>query len=127
MEPRDLALTVWFDGDCGFCTRVAAWLRSQPKYVPLRVVAAQSATTQSCPLDVPSLLAKVTVTAAPGTSQPHTGLDKFCWSTMWLPKMAGSLISAWETADSNTVLRRRSAEVFFIGLGSTRGLEVREL
>lgn len=66
MEPHNLALTVWFDGDCGFCTRVAAWLRTQPKYVPLRVVAAQSATTQSCPLDVPSLLAKVTVTASDG-------------------------------------------------------------
>ncbi len=66
MEPRDLSLTVWFDGDCGFCTRVAHWLDRQPKFVPVRCEAAQHAAVAGCPLDLASLLAQVTVTASDG-------------------------------------------------------------
>jgi len=66
MEPRDLALTVWFDGDCGLCRRVAAWLDQQRQLVPVTCVAAQQATAAGCPIDLPSLLAQVTVTASDG-------------------------------------------------------------
>ena len=66
MEPRDLALVVWFDGDCGFCRTVAKWLQAQEKLVPVRCVAAQSAPGAGCPIDVASLLAQVTVTASDG-------------------------------------------------------------
>jgi predicted DCC family thiol-disulfide oxidoreductase YuxK len=66
MEPRDLTLTVWFDGDCGFCTRVARWLDAQPKFVPVRCVAAQQAAAHGCPIDLRALLAQVTVTASDG-------------------------------------------------------------
>ena len=48
MEPRDLELVVWFDGDCGFCRRVATWLEAQDKLVPVRCVAAQSARGAGC-------------------------------------------------------------------------------
>lgn len=66
MIPRDLQLTVWFDGDCGFCTRVAQWLERQPKYVPVHCAPAQTAGTAGCPLDADALLEKVTVTASDG-------------------------------------------------------------
>ena len=33
MAGDPLELTVWFDGDCGLCTRVAKWLDGQPKYL----------------------------------------------------------------------------------------------
>lgn len=61
-----LTLTVWFDGDCGLCTRIAQWLDRQPTFVPLRCIAAQRAAGAGCPIDLPSLLAKVTVTASDG-------------------------------------------------------------
>jgi predicted DCC family thiol-disulfide oxidoreductase YuxK len=61
-----LSLTVWFDGDCPLCTRIAAWLCRQPRFVPLRCVAAQSAARLGCPLDAASLLAKLTVIASDG-------------------------------------------------------------
>lgn len=67
MDPSPRALTVWFDADCSFCTRAAAWLQAQPKFVPLQCVAAQSATAAGCPLDLHALLEKVTVTAADGS------------------------------------------------------------
>lgn len=66
MAAQPLSLTVWFDGDCGFCTRVAAWLHRQPKFVPVRCIAAQEAAAGGCPFDLPSLLAKVTVMASDG-------------------------------------------------------------
>lgn len=66
LAPQDLRLTVWFDGDCGFCTRVARWLDRQPKFVAVRCVAAQAATAQACPLNSQELLEKITVTASDG-------------------------------------------------------------
>lgn len=32
------SLTVLYDPDCGLCGRVAAWLATQPKWIPLRVL-----------------------------------------------------------------------------------------
>jgi predicted DCC family thiol-disulfide oxidoreductase YuxK len=61
-----LHLTVWFDGDCGFCTRVAKWLQRQPKFVAVRCVEAQTATSHACPLNTQELLDKITVTASDG-------------------------------------------------------------
>ena len=66
MEPDDLELTVWFDGDCGLCARVAKWLDRQPKFVPVRCVAAQRAGEHGCPIDREALLEKITVTASDG-------------------------------------------------------------
>ena len=66
MTPHDLHLTVWFDADCGLCTRVARWLDRQPKFVPVRCVPAQHASTGGCPLDTAALLDKVTVIASDG-------------------------------------------------------------
>lgn len=65
-EPADLALTVYFDGDCGLCRRVAAWLDQKPKFVPVHCVAAQRAAAAGCPFDLESLLAQVTVVANDG-------------------------------------------------------------
>ena len=65
-EPADLALTVYFDGDCGFCRRVADWLDRQPKFVPIHCVAAQRAAATACPFDLDTLLEKITVTASDG-------------------------------------------------------------
>ncbi len=31
-------LTVVYDRECGFCTRVAGWLMAQPKWIPLRIL-----------------------------------------------------------------------------------------
>lgn len=61
-----LQLTVWFDGDCGFCSRVAKWLEGQPKFVAVHCVAAQTAKENSCPIEVAALLDKITVTASDG-------------------------------------------------------------
>ncbi|MFK7739706.1 MAG: thiol-disulfide oxidoreductase DCC family protein [Planctomycetota bacterium] len=62
-----LELTVWFDGDCGLCKRIAGWLRKQPKYVTIHCVPAQhAATDQGCPLDTKALLDNVTVVASDG-------------------------------------------------------------
>ena len=66
MEPRDLSLVVWFDGDCGFCRRVASWLQRQQTLVPVQLVAAQSARVAGCPIGLESLLARLTVTASDG-------------------------------------------------------------
>jgi len=66
MHGAPLHLVVWFDGDCSLCTRIAAWIGRQPKLVPLRCVPAQQATARGCPLDLASLLEKVTVTASDG-------------------------------------------------------------
>lgn len=66
MAGAPLELTVWFDGDCGFCARVAKWLDGQPKYVPVRCVPAQDAAGAGCPLGTQALLDKVTVTASDG-------------------------------------------------------------
>jgi predicted DCC family thiol-disulfide oxidoreductase YuxK len=65
-NPARLYLTVWFDGDCGFCTRVAKWLEGQPKFVAVHCVAAQTAGKNSCPLNTKELLDKMTVTASDG-------------------------------------------------------------
>lgn len=61
-----LVLTVWFDGECPLCTRIAGWLGRQPQFVPLRCVAAQRAGASGCPLDASQLLAQLTVTASDG-------------------------------------------------------------
>lgn len=66
MTTRPLSLTVWFDGDCTFCRRVAAWIEAQPKYVPVRCIATQQASARGCPLDPQALLQQVTVTADDG-------------------------------------------------------------
>jgi len=66
MEPADLSLTVYYDGDCPLCHRVAAWLDAQEKHVPVHCVPAQSAGHRGCPIDLPSLLAQVTVIASDG-------------------------------------------------------------
>lgn len=66
LPTQELRLTVWFDGDCGFCTRVAKWLERQPKFVAVQCVAAQTATAQACPFDLKELLDKITVTASDG-------------------------------------------------------------
>jgi predicted DCC family thiol-disulfide oxidoreductase YuxK len=66
MAADRVALTVWFDGDCPLCRRVAAWLDRQPKFVPVHCRAAQTAHTHGCPLDLPALLERVTVTADDG-------------------------------------------------------------
>ena len=66
-EPNTkLCLTVWFDGDCGLCARVAKWLDRQPKYVAVRCVAAQTASQGTCPINTKDLLDKLTVTASDG-------------------------------------------------------------
>lgn len=73
----DLSLTVYFDGECGLCERVADWLDRQPKYVPLWCVAAQStvagpagggaaARVGTCPIDAAALLDQLTVTGSDG-------------------------------------------------------------
>ena len=61
-----LELVVWFDGDCGLCTRIATWLQRQPQLVPVRCVKAQQAAANGCPLDPKRLLETVTVTASDG-------------------------------------------------------------
>lgn len=66
MEPADLSLTVYYDADCALCCRVAQWLDGQHKHVPVRCVPAQQAAGRGCPIDLPSLLAQVTVTASDG-------------------------------------------------------------
>lgn len=66
MEPADLSLTVYFDGECSFCCRVARWLDAQPKLVPLGCVAAQSGAARGCSLSLAEMLEKVTVTASDG-------------------------------------------------------------
>lgn len=64
---QQVALTVWFDGDCALCRRIAKWLDAQPKFVPVRCVTAQSAGgTAACPLDTDALLDKLTVMASDG-------------------------------------------------------------
>lgn len=65
MEPADLSLTVYFDGECSFCCRVARWLDAQPKLVPLSCVAAQSGAARGCS-SLAEMLEKVTVTASDG-------------------------------------------------------------
>jgi len=66
MEPADLSLTVFYDADCALCRRVALWLDGQDKHVPVLCVPAQQAGGRGCPIDLPSLLAQVTVTASDG-------------------------------------------------------------
>lgn len=66
MEPRDLSLTVWFDGDCPLCARVARWIDAQPKLLPVACVPAQAAPGRGCPLGLDALLADVTVTCSDG-------------------------------------------------------------
>ena len=66
MEPDDLNLTVWFDGDCGLCRRVKKWLDKQPKFVQVRCVPAQTADLHGCPIDKKVLLERITVTASDG-------------------------------------------------------------
>ena len=66
MEPADLSLTVYFDGECSFCCRVAKWLDAQPKLVPVQCVPAQSGPARGCSLSLAEMLEKVTVTASDG-------------------------------------------------------------
>ena len=66
MQSEDLSLTVWFDADCGLCTRVASWLERQPKFVPVYCMPAQAAGERGCPIRVAALLKQLTVTASDG-------------------------------------------------------------
>lgn len=36
------SLFIIYDGDCGVCARIKAWILQQPAFVPVRFVAAQS-------------------------------------------------------------------------------------
>lgn len=66
-DDSDLELTVWFDAECGLCSRIAAWLERQPKFVPVHCRPAQDAGSGAgCPIDADALLARLTVTASDG-------------------------------------------------------------
>lgn len=60
-------LTVLYDRDCHICRRARVWLDSQPKYVPLRYVAAQSDEARAMfPTLADTLLDKFTVVSDEG-------------------------------------------------------------
>lgn len=113
-EPDDLALTVYFDGDCGFCRRVAQWLQGQPKYVPMHLVAAQNAATTGCPYGLDALLEQITVVANDGAVYRGTN---------------GWLVVLWALQDYrgwsvrlSAPSRRRWAERLFAVIGGLASL-----
>ncbi|HEX5052290.1 MAG TPA: DCC1-like thiol-disulfide oxidoreductase family protein [Planctomycetota bacterium] len=100
MDDHDLELTVYFDGDCAFCRRVAAWLEGQPKYVPVHCVAAQAAGRGGCPLTLEALLAQVTVTASDGAIYRGTNAWLIClWALRryraWSLRLASARLRPW--------------------------------
>jgi predicted DCC family thiol-disulfide oxidoreductase YuxK len=95
VEPRDLSLVVWFDGDCGFCRRVASWLQTQETLVPVQLVAAQRARDAGCPIDLASLLAQLTVTASDGAVYRGTNAwIVVLWALAQLPGARAALRDA---------------------------------
>jgi len=95
-----LELTVWFDADCGLCRRIARWLETQPKYVPLYCKAAQSAAQAGCPLTLELLLAKVTVTASDGAVYHGTNAWLVClWALRnyrpWSLRLSAAALRPW--------------------------------
>ncbi len=100
MDDSALELTVFFDGDCGLCRRVAGWLDRQPQYVPLHCVAAQRASDQGCPLSVEALLEQVTVTASDGAVYRGTNAWLVClWALRryrpWSLRLASDALRPW--------------------------------
>ena len=101
----DVTLTVYFDGDCGLCRRVAAWLDRQPQFVAVHCVAAQSAGAAGCPIALPDLLAQVTVVASDGAVYRGTN----AWLVvLWALRDYRSWALRWAAPD-----RRRWAERLF--------------
>ncbi len=100
MDDQDLTLRVYFDGDCGLCRRVAAWLDQQPKFVPVECVAAQAAPATGCPLTVADLLAQVTVVASDGAVYRGTNAWLVClWALRdyrgWSLRLAQGALRPW--------------------------------
>ena len=100
MDDADLELTVWFDADCAFCRRVAAWLQRQPKYLPLHCVAAQAAQGRGCLLTPAALLEQVTVTASDGAVYHGTNAWLIClWALRryrpWSLRLASEAWRPW--------------------------------
>ncbi|MCB9878013.1 MAG: DUF393 domain-containing protein [Planctomycetes bacterium] len=95
-DDQDLTLTVWFDGQCGLCTRIAAWIERQPKFVPVHCAPAQSAGDAGCPISPQALLDKLTVTASDGAVYHGTnawltvlwGLRNYRGWSLWLSRDA---------------------------------------
>jgi predicted DCC family thiol-disulfide oxidoreductase YuxK len=102
---QELQLTVWVDGDCGFCRRVAKWLATQPTYVPLHIVAAQSGAARGCPLTLEQLLAKITVTASDGAVYRGSNAWLVC---LW----ALCRYRAWSLRLASTALRPLADRLF---------------
>ncbi|MCA8950802.1 MAG: DUF393 domain-containing protein [Planctomycetes bacterium] len=99
-DDRDIALRVFFDGDCGLCRRVAAWLDAEPKFVPLECVAAQSAASTGCPLTAEALLAQVTVIASDGAIYRGTNAWLVClWALRsyrgWSLRLSEGALRPW--------------------------------
>lgn len=99
-DDQQISLRVFFDGDCGLCRRVAAWLDAQPKFVSLQCVAAQSAAATGCPLTVQALLAQVTVIASDGAVYRGTNAWLVClWALRayrgWSLRLADGVLRPW--------------------------------
>lgn len=99
-QVQGLQLRVFFDGDCGLCRRVAAWLDAQPKFVPVECVAAQAADGDSCPLSVQELLGKVTLIASDGAVYRGTNAWLVClWALRnyraWSLRLSGPALRPW--------------------------------
>ena len=99
-ERDDLSLRVFFDGDCGLCRRVAAWLDAQPKFEPLECISAQSAASAGCPLTLDALLAQVTVVASDGAVYRGTNAWIIClWALRsyrgWSLRCAEGALRPW--------------------------------
>lgn len=100
MEPHDLSLVVYYDGDCGLCRRVAAWLDAQEQLVPITCLAAQQAAGGGCPISLDALLAQVTVTASDGAIYRGTNAWIVClWALRayrpWSLRMATPRWRPW--------------------------------
>ncbi len=101
MTARPLELTVFVDGDCPLCRRVADWLLRQPTFVTLHVRRAQSAAgTAACPLSLDQLLEKVTVTASDGAVYRGTKAWLVClWALRnwrgFAMRLAGPRLLPW--------------------------------
>lgn len=109
VDDQDLELTVYFDGDCGLCKRIARWLETQPKNVPVHCVPAQSQQARElCPFDPDDLLARVTVIASDGAVYRGTNAWLVC---LWALRNYRS----WSLRLSSGALRPL-AEVLFASI-----------